>query len=490
MAINAQYQTGTYTRKAAYLSAQSVVEIKFNAQDAGEAVAVYPQICLSSCEVSSGRVNYSGRLIATLVYIGEDGKLCRVQKGAEFSHYADDDVLAPAQRADCVLTCAKCQVKRDGSSYAVAVVADAEITVFESAQRSYLSSLEGAVCRTESGRLYSPVSFSGESEVDDEFDCVADDVLVPSAQVLVLDCSVRAGAVEASGEIYLSLMAVRDGAPVNLDRIIPFKCEIPCDEAVLSKRAYCRAEIKNVTVNCKIIEDRGKCGVDFNAELAFSGHFFEEEEISFVADAFCKENEISLSRFCEDVTEDTQVKVYSERVNGLCAAKAKLDYTCAFLAAALPSAEFARTPDGIEGSVSATLIYEQGGEVRSTEINMPFELKLSGLGENCNKIYAAVCGVSLRQRAEGECEGEAVLKITAFDGENKSLGYISAVEEGEPKKACDSAVSVYIPKAGDGLWETAKRLSESPENIEKSNPELTFPLTGKERIIIYRPKNA
>ncbi len=110
MAINAQYQTGTYTRKAASLSAQSVVEIKFNAQDAGEAVAVYPQICLSSCEVSSGRVNYSGRLIATLVYIGEDGKLCRVQKGAEFSHYADDDVLAPAQRADCVLTCAKCQV--------------------------------------------------------------------------------------------------------------------------------------------------------------------------------------------------------------------------------------------------------------------------------------------------------------------------------------------------------------------------------------------
>ena len=83
-----------------------------------------------------------------------------------------------------------------------------------------------------------------------------------------------------------------------------------------------------------------------------------------------------------------------------------------------------------------------------------------------------------------------MLKITAFDGENKSLGYISAVEEGEPKKACDSAVSVYIPKAGDGLWETAKRLSESPENIEKSNPELTFPLTGKERIIIYRPKNA
>ncbi|MDE6585582.1 MAG: hypothetical protein K2K80_02760, partial [Clostridia bacterium] len=217
MALNAQYQTGTYTRTAAKLSAQSVIEIKFSASDLGEAVAVYPQISLNSCEVSSGRVNYSGRLIATLVYIGEEGKLCRVQKGAEFSHYIDDDILAPAQHADCELSCARCQVKRDGSSFVVAVVADARVTVYESAQRSYLSSLDGAFCKTESGKLYSPVCFSGESEAEDEFDCVAGDVLVPSAQALVLDCNVKAGVVEIDGEIYLSLLALRDNSPVSLD---------------------------------------------------------------------------------------------------------------------------------------------------------------------------------------------------------------------------------------------------------------------------------
>ncbi|MCM1236152.1 MAG: hypothetical protein NC489_39210, partial [Ruminococcus flavefaciens] len=101
----------------------------------------------------------------------------------------------------------------------------------------------------------------------------------------------------------------------------------------------------------------------------------------------------------------------------------------------------------------------------------------------------AVCGLSLRQRAEGECEGEAALKITAFDGENRVLTYIVAAEEAGAKPECNSAISVYIPNAGDGLWETAKRLSESPENIEKSNPELSFPLTGKERILVYRQKN-
>lgn len=489
MAINAQYQTGSYTKTTATLSAQTMVEIKFSSQDAGEAIAVYPQISLTSYEVSSGRVNYGGRLIATLVYVGEDGKLCRVQKGAEFSHYIDDESLAPSQRGDCKLTCAKCQLKRDGSSYVVAVVADASITVRDNAQRSYIGSLDGAICKTESGKTYSPVTFSGESEVEDDFDCVAEDVLVPAAQALVTDCNVRAGEVEVSGEIYLSLLAIRDNVPVSLDRIIPFKCEISCDEALLAQRAACRAEIKSVNVNCKVYEDKGKCGVEFAATLGFSGHFFEEEDVSFIEDAFSKDNELSLTFNTESVLVDTDTKVYSERVNGLCAVKAKLDYTCAFLAAALPCVEYSRTDDGVEGSISATLIYEQGGDIRSTEVNLPFSVKLAGLSRNCKQISAAVCGISFRQRAEGECEGEAVIKITACDGEVKNLKYLTEVTEGAEKTPVQSAISVYIPAAGDGLWETAKRLSESPENIQNSNPELSYPLTGKERILIYRAKN-
>ena len=490
MSINVQEQSGTYTRQVAALKTQTMVEIKFSVQDATEVVAVEPQISLSSCEVSSGRGNFGGRLVCTAVYTDGEGKLCRVQKGAEFSHYIDDDRLAPAQSGDCMLVCERCRLKRDGSAWVAVVIVSAEISVFDSASRNYLTGIDGAVCKTDGVKLLSMVNFSGESDVDDDFDCAAEDVLIPSAQALVLDCNVRAGVVEVNGEIYLTLLAVRDGSPVSLDRTVPFRCELTCDEALLSRRAFCRAEIKNMNVNCKVNEERGKCDVEFNATLGFAGRFYEEEEIPLVTDAFGRENEVVLA-FAEECTRtDTDIKVYSERVSGLCAAKAKLDYTCAFLAAALPRAEYSRTHEGIEGSITATLLYEQAGEVHSTEVNMPFAVKLSGLSENCKTVSAAVCGMSMRQRAEGECEAEASLKITAADGESYTVKYVASATEGEPIKRSDSAVSVYIPAAGDGLWETAKRLSESPENIRSSNPDLNFPLTGKERILIYRPKQA
>lgn len=486
--LNATTATGAYTRTIADIKAQSIVEIKFTEQDMGEIVAVHPQVSLSSAEVSSGRINYGGRLICTVVY-AEGANLCRVQKGAEFSHHADNDNLAPAQICDCALSCEHTRVRREGSFYIVSVVIGAKITVSDSAGRSYIQSLDGAIVRREDGKLFNAVGFSGESEVDDDFNLVATDILVPSAQPMVLNCVVRSGFVEVSGEIYLSLLAVREGSPVALDRVIPFKAELNCERAIVPSPASCRAEIKDMTVDCKVNEERGKCDVNFNATLAITGTFYEEEEVSFISDAFSAENHLKLSFSEEQSHICTDVKVYSERVSGLCASKAKLDYTCAFLAAALPRADYTHTPSGVDGSVTATLFFEQGGEVRTTEVNLPFSVNLSGLNSAHGDVTVAVLGMSMRQRAEGECEAEAVLKIAVVDGQFHSVRYLTGAEECEKKVVNDSAISVHIPAVGDGLWETAKKLGCTPESIQQTNPELNFPLTGKERILIFRGKN-
>lgn len=485
--LNATLQTGAYTRKIAEYKTQSIVEIKFTEPDMGEIAAVYPQVSLSSAEASSGRVNYGGRLICTVVY-ADGGTLCRVQKGAEFSHHLDDDKFAPAQYCDCALTCERVALRREGSSHIVSVVVGAEITVSDSAERSYLSQLDGAVTRREEGKLYNAVNFFGESETEDDFSLVATDILVPSAQPLVLNCTVKTGLVEVTGEIYLSLLAVREGSPVAIDRVIPFKAELSCEQAVVPCTGSCRAEIKDLAVDCKVIEERGKCDVNINATLAFYGSFYSEEDAFLITDAFIPDAELKLAYAEESNKVCTDVKVYSERVSGPCAAKAKLDYTCAFLAAALPRAEYVRTGDGVEGSVSATLLYSQGGEIHSTEVNMPFSVNLSGL-DDCCKITAAVCGMSIRQRAEGECEAEASLKFAAEDGKLIKTTYVTSAEEGDKKPVNDSAISVHIPACGDDLWTTAKKMGVSPESVNASNPELVYPLTGKERILVFRGKN-
>ena len=93
------------------------------------------------------------------------------------------------------------------------------------------------------------------------------------------------------------------------------------------------------------------------------------------------------------------------------------------------------------------------------------------------------------QRQEGEIEAEATLKITAKERRKVSARLVSGCEEGDPLPVSDSAVSVYIPRAGDGLWELAKSLKKSPEEVSANNPDIEFPIKEGQRVIVYRKKN-
>jgi hypothetical protein len=487
-------QSQNFTGLSVELSSQSVVECKFpQSSQITEIIATYPQVSLLSCEVSSGRVTYGGRLILTVVYIDENGKLCRMQKGVEFSHYADDESLAPAQTATCQLTCEHTHIKRDGSSYVIAIVVGAKIATYSRSERNYVTECDGAVIKAENVNFFTAVPFSGESEVEDDFDAdsVAD-VLMPSAKVLISSAQCRTGEVAVEGEIYLSLFALRGDLPICMDRVIPFKTSVYCEEAVVGTVARVVTEIKDLNVTASVDEDKGKCAINFVCDLALNGVFYTFEEVPAVVDAFALDNQLNITTERQSALICDDIKVYSERVSGVAVTKGKLDYTCNLRAVARPEAQFNYIAEsgGVEGSINAVLIYEQGGEIKSTEIDLPFAITLNGVanGDQYVDVAVAVCGVTVKQRAEGEMEAEAVLKISATVSGRVEVNYVSTIEEGDAVVANDSAISVYLPTAGDDLWQLAKRLNRTPDDVVSCNPDLTFPLEGTERIVIYRRK--
>lgn len=492
MSIKAEYQTESYVKKIAEITSRSAVECRFSFGDGvSEVLAVSPQISPAGCEVSSGRVNYGGRLVCTAVYSDVNGNLSRAQKGAEFTHFADDDRLAPAQTAFSRLSCEKVTVRRDGSSFLVTAVVCAVIDVYGSAERTYLSSAEGAVCRFEPLKFLSAVTFSGESEVEDEFEAAGvEDILTHDVKTLVTDCRCGGGEVRVNGEIYLSLLAVRGSEPVALDRVIPFSAEILCDDAVLPRRAQCFAQLKEATVSAQVNEERGRCAISFNAQLTFCGCFFDEHETSAATDAFRKGGEAVVSLNEESALACDDVRVYSERVGGPCSVKAKIDYNCAFKVAISPRAECTYSADTgmLEGAVSSVLIYSRDGELHSTEVALPFSVKLAGTEGSFSSVDVAVNNISVRQRAEGECEAEAALKITAAVCVQKTCSYVAEISDGADDERQSHAITVLVPSAGETLWSAAKRLKLSPEEVAEACGGTSFPLSGEERIVIYRPK--
>ena len=490
MPIKAGYQSESYVKMIAEISSQSVVECRFSFGDGvSEILAVCPQVSLLSCEVSSGRVNYSGKIIFTLLCCDDEGKLCRIQKGAEFSHYCDDENLAPAQSAQCALSCERVAVRRDGSAVSLSAVVRADIEVFAPAERTVVTSCEGAYLKTAPLAFLSHMTFSGECEVEDDFEADGvEDILVPSASVMVTYAECTAGGVEAGGEIILSLLAMRKGYPAGLERVIPFKCTIPCDEAVAGPLPQVCAEVRDMNVNATVDDEHGKCRITFTCTAALFGYFAQTMEQTVATDAFSCTHSLICTGECEPGEVICERKLCTERVSSPAATKAALDFTCRFLAVVLPAAEYEYSPESCsaEGSVNAVLLYEQGGEIKSAEISIPFSVRLPAPGA-C-RADLSVCGVSVKQPTEGRIEGEAIIKICAAYSRDGEVRYISAIAEGEPLPPEDAAITVVVPAAGDGLWDAAKKCGCPPEEVAQFNPDAKYPLAGGERVMVYRKK--
>ena len=226
---------------------------------------------------------------------------------------------------------------------------------------------------------------------------------------------------------------------------------------------------------------------------------YADERIAFCDDAFSTEREIALTREKAVCRKLKCTKTYVKKIEGVAALNAPIDYTVSFLAAALPKAELSVKSTGentieFEGAATARLFLSDKDGIRAADMTLPvlFTESADGVcgenGEADGEAEAIACGVALRQKKEGEAEAEVTLKITVYFYETASAEYVSAAEGGEEYGETKCAMSVLLPRGGDGLWETAKSLRKTPEEVEKSNPDLAFPLKDKERILVYNRK--
>ena len=165
--------------------------------------------------------------------------------------------------------------------------------------------------------------------------------------------------------------------------------------------------------------------------------------------------------------------MFTERVSGQASLSRPIDYSVSLQAAAVPRAEISckRGENGgeAEGAIFADVILcDADGGHRSAELSLPFLFPIKYDAECTPEVRAAVCGLNVRQRREGEAEAEATLKVTLFLYREAEADYISARKRGEAYRESDCAVSVFIPRAGDGLWEISSSSAVRPKRWKRA----------------------
>ena len=490
MSMKPQYETYRYTGEICKLNAQSIVECRLPGSEIGSVLAVQAKAVVSECACVDGEVRYGGKLLLCIVYEDGNKKICRLERGAEFYHKADGAEVTPACFAKTQLVCENVSTRREGSGLYISVVVGAEIQVYGGKNTEYLAGGEGLTLQKQAITICKNVCVSGETEGEDEFETdVLGDILLHSETALATSVQVKTGELIVEGETVVHVCVLKnDNSVCAYERIVPFRMQIPCDEAFGKVRASARVQVKSAQLQASVDEEKGKSKMVLSYTLSADCFLYSLDELEVACDAFSPEREIAIKHENGTGMYLTNQNKFVQRVGGTASFGGDLDSEYALLASVLPSAEIScrKHENGweAEGVVTAEVLLGGENGYKSATLSLPFAFPIDSTGDEV-EISAIVCGLNVR-RTKDTAEAEATLKLCVRSYEKKEWSYIKETAEGEEYPKTDAAISIYALRAGEGLWEVAKRLHREPAELKRCNPELAFPVKAGERIFVYR----
>ncbi len=492
MSIQPQFESYRYVGEICRLKGQTVVEYRLPGSEISTILAIQSNAVPAESTCADGEVQYGGRAMLSIVYEDGERKICRSERGAEFFHKTEGSLVTPSCFAKVSYQTENITWRREGSGLYISVIIGADIAVYGGKQMEYLSGGEGLICKKEPLRLCKTVCVSGEIEGEDEFDCdYVGDILLHSESAVAHHVAATGGQIDVEGEIALHICVLRgDDSVCAYERMIPFRMQIPCEEAFGSVTAGARICVKSAHLAAATDEEKGKSRMVLSYCLAADCFLSAAEELTAVTDAFSTEQELAISKEKEGGRYLTKHVRCTERVSGVASLSPALEGEVTLQAAVLPRVELScrRGENGMEAQgvlLAEVLVKSVDGGYRAATLSLPFLFPVETEADYA-EAEGLACGLHLRRKKSGEVEAEGTLKIALRAYEEREWSYASRVEAGEEYPAEKSAFTVFLPSEGEELWSLSKRLHCTPESLQKSNPELEFPVKKGERLFVYR----
>ena len=499
MPIEPVFEKLNVKEKAGEVVRQVKVECKTDVPSNEIQRVLNDNVCVSVTlgDVVNGKAEFVGRSTFFICYLTEDG-IKKCECGAEIKDSFVSDAISEGDTVRISWETDKLVTDLSGLKMTVSAYLTVKGEVYKKNEYSALTGGDGVYCDLAGVKTVRPCGtvfsvYQAEEEFDMDF--AVKEVLSHKAEVCLTQVQCGVGTVIVDGEIYLTEILLQSGEKKDIireNRVIPFRAEAECEDAMPQTLSTCRAYVKSLKTDVSVDETKNLSTVTVLVTVELNGEAYALTEESFARDAFSTENELSLVRsgvsfsaIGAPISEFVKISgranvedVGASRVIAVVGEKAEV-------------VSLSRSGNGLDayGTLSCNVwLLSEDEQVINRKTEIPFNIALADANsEECEVVVAVKSSTAkLITLTEIECEAEAV--FTLYQTEKYSAEIISGLEAGEEKATPTAAISVYIPIAGEGLWELSKRLNVCPETLVANNSELQFPLTGKERIVVYRQK--
>lgn len=440
-------------------------------------------------ECVDGGARYNGKVAFYLSFKDKDGGIGKTECGAEIS--GDIPLENRPEYVGVMVKVIKSGYDLSGEKVSVFAELEMSAKIVTERGENCLIGGENVIIKKEEVQTQKSLGVQKSTyPVEEEFELsyAVEEVLSHKAQGVITSVQSGIGSIIVDGKALICAIMLQKGDKrviIKEEKEIPFRAEIEYEQATpdLISRAWINQKSFKVEV---LVDDEGNNStVRASAYYVLEGEVFVPETIDFSVDAFSPCAEIALDK--KELLLPSEVggeylkicsKISADNPVDLGEVKGVADQTIEYI-----GVNRGEQGQNLLCQVAFTIycIDDEGG-VFTKRVKGAFDYPLD---EESQIISGEVCNANAK--IEGQ---ELVITFDCYlclikNGYQKAK-VIDGVEFVKDKRIEDSAISVYIPVENEELWSMAKRLSVCPESLLETNKDLTFPLTGKERILVYR----
>lgn len=456
---------------------QAVVEARVECAG-GKLLSVNSAVTAAVSEVFVGEVRYSGRVRFDCLIDGENGVEC-VSGVADFSDHMTSSAVLAGMNPTITAKIINVDSTLDNGAIKLVAVVDTVATascrrdfsvVKDIADGVYTENRELRYCSV----LLEPHETLYVSDTVSGVNCSS--VLFCSSHVVVSDVRCGNNEVAISGKAY-TVVVVRgnDGLISSYRQITPI-------EKVLSamgirEEHFSRCSCDVVDCNATAIDNGGEVSIEFTLTLNARAIVYENGTTVVATDAFSSDNKLEMTIDEVETCEVYPSSCVSDSVDGqivLDGDRLAADTVLCVTNTAC-STENCWVENGrvfCEGVVSGDIVYynAEKNAVDSVPFSLPYSMPLNVDTEGVSvEVFGAVTNTTVKIRRESVFDIKNEVVFNVYSSSFRKVKAVSGITVGEPIDKPSSTVVVHIASEGETLWQAAKALGGSPEQVEKQN---------------------
>ena len=362
--------------------------------------------------------------------------------------------------------------------------------------------MEGVLVKTKEvsfSSLTNNVNYNFQISFDEVKDSRFNKILYTSSEASIRNIVPSNEYFTVNGEVYTTIVFQNeDGLIKSVVKENEFSEEVEVNGTNKDSSIYLNVLTKEI----EVVENLENKTFSFTVPLELKGQIFNRKTCKTILDAYSINNEVQLTTSSFEDQSFSSTK----QINGSISTTANIDENLSPIdkvLAVIPNNLYVLNQiikNGnllLEGIVNLNIIYysldEEGSEIlNSFDIDVPFSLNfnIDELKENDNVINNLIIrDVNIKNKLGKELEIFIDFKNNYSIITNSTNAVVSEIKLGEEKEKENYALEVYLAQNEESLWDIAKKLNITVEDLVNQNEELSMPIQNGEKIVAYKQNN-